>query len=199
MPWIAKPTSRATNRACSTLPSVSAENIDVGMMLWMNSIVPPDSCALSASSAPLPGSDSMSRPEPGLIRLPTTSPMASASVDIARKYTNASPPTLPTVAAWRTDPMPSTMVQKMTGAIIILIRSTNMVPRKAMSLPTPGAASPTITPPTTAAMTARYSQCVRSRLVTIRSGDGAGTDSSLSDLNVMCCLSSVVPLLWFLV
>ena len=41
------------------------------------------------------------------------------------KYSRASPPTLPTWEAFRTEPMPSTMVQKMIGPIIILIRLTN--------------------------------------------------------------------------
>mgnify|MGYP007122137596 CR=1 FL=1 len=61
---------------------------------------------------------------------------------------------MPTVAALRTDPMPNTIVQKMTGAIIILIKLTNIVPRKATSLPNSGATSPTMTPAITAMMTA---------------------------------------------
>ena len=84
--WMAKPTSSAMNRVCSTLPSVSAESIDVGMIDWMKSSVPPDSWALSASSVPLPIAEgSRVRPSPGLSRLPTTSPIASATVDIPRK------------------------------------------------------------------------------------------------------------------
>ena len=61
--------------------------------------------------------------------------------------------------------MPNTIVQKMTGAIIILMRLTNMVPSTPRSLPTPGATSPTTTPAITAMMTPMYSQWVRSRLV----------------------------------
>ncbi|SKX95477.1 Uncharacterised protein [Mycobacteroides abscessus subsp. abscessus] len=72
---------------------------------------------------------------------------------------------MPTVAAFLTEPMPSTMVQKMTGAIIILMRLTNMVPSTPRSLPTPGAMMPTATPPATATMTATYSQCVLSRFL----------------------------------
>ena len=67
---------------------------------------------------------------------------------------NASPPTLPTVAALRTDPMPSTIVQKMIGAIIILIRDTNIVPSTPTLFPTSGARMPTATPANTAMMTA---------------------------------------------
>ena len=55
------------------------------MMSEKNSIGPPSDAALPASSAPLLGSEGMLRPVPGLIRLPTTSPMASATVDIAKK------------------------------------------------------------------------------------------------------------------
>ena len=47
------------------------------------------------------------------------------------KYSSAMPPTLPTWEALRTDPMPSTIVQKMIGPIIILIRATNAVPMTA--------------------------------------------------------------------
>ncbi|AEJ47446.1 hypothetical protein HX92_3665 [Mycobacterium tuberculosis] len=63
----------------------------------------------------------------------------------------------------RTEPIPSTIVQKMTGAIIILIRLTNTVPSTVRLFPVDGAVSPTITPAITAKMTARYSQWVRSR------------------------------------
>ena len=49
----------------------------------------------------------------------------------------ASEPTLPTFAALVTEPMPSTIVQKMIGLIIILIRLTNPVPSGFSSLPSP--------------------------------------------------------------
>ena len=61
---------------------------------------------------------------------------------------------MPTVAALRTEPMPSTIVQKMTGAIIILIRLTNIVPSTPTLLPTSGASKPTAMPTSTATMTA---------------------------------------------
>ncbi|SLI01678.1 Uncharacterised protein [Mycobacteroides abscessus subsp. abscessus] len=51
----------------------------------------------------------------------------------------------------------------MTGAIIILIRSTNSVPSGASETPTPGASQPTRMPAATATSTARYNQWVRSR------------------------------------
>ena len=50
--------------------------------------------------------------------------------------------------------MPSTIVQKMIGEIIILIRLTNPVPSGFKDLPTSGATSPTTTPSTTATITA---------------------------------------------
>jgi hypothetical protein len=64
-------------------------------------------------------------------------------------------PTRPTVAALRIEPMPSTIVQKMIGEIIILINAMNAVPSGFAALPTSGATSPTTTPSTTAAITAR--------------------------------------------
>lgn len=85
MLWIPNPTSNATNSACSTLPSVTAENNVAGMMSAMNSMVPPADSAWPASWAPLPGSLGTFRPVPGLIRLPTTNPMPSAIVDMIRK------------------------------------------------------------------------------------------------------------------
>ena len=76
--------------------------------------------------------------------------MAIATVDMIRKYSIARPPTLPTLAALRTDPTPITMVQKMIGAMIILIRLKNVVPSTASDLPTSGASQPTRMPATTA-------------------------------------------------
>ena len=46
------------------------------------------------------------------------------------------------------------MVQKMTGAMIILIRLTNRVPSHFSSLPKSGATRPTTIPATTAMITA---------------------------------------------
>jgi hypothetical protein len=64
-------------------------------------------------------------------------------------------PTLPTFAAFATDPMPSTIVQKMIGTIIILMRATNPVPSGFSCTANWGNANPTRTPRTTATMTAR--------------------------------------------
>ena len=70
----------------------------------------------------------MLRPSPGWMMLPTTRPIASANVDITMKYSSASPPILPTVAAFAIEPTPTTIVQKMIGAIIILMSATKAVP-----------------------------------------------------------------------
>jgi hypothetical protein len=53
-----------------------------------------------------------------------------------------------------TDPTPSTMVQKMTGEIIILIRFTKPVPMGFSALAKSGAMKPTAIPRMTAMMTA---------------------------------------------
>ena len=73
---------------------------------------------------------------------------------MAMKYSNAKPPTFPTFAAWRIDPTPRTIVQKITGLIIILIRLTNPVPSGLSALPTSGARRPTAMPAITAMITA---------------------------------------------
>ena len=70
----------------------------------------------------------MFRPSPGWMRLPTTRPIASANVVMTMKYSSASPPILPTVAAFAIEPTPTTIVQKMIGAIIILISATKPLP-----------------------------------------------------------------------
>lgn len=58
------------------------------------------------------------------------------------------------MAAFATEPTPSTMVQKMMGAIIILIRATNASPTGFRATPVSGATSPTVMPSSTAMMTA---------------------------------------------
>ena len=82
--------------------------------------------------------------------------MARANVDMVMKYASASPPTLPTRAALATEPTPRTIVQKMTGWIIILIRATNPVPSGFSSTARSGAARPTPMPSSTATTTAMY-------------------------------------------
>ena len=80
----AKPTSRATSSVSSTSPEVRLEKSEVGMMPSRNSVVLPWPSSAAAAPA-LAAASSMLRPEPGCRRLPTTSPMASANVDITMK------------------------------------------------------------------------------------------------------------------
>ena len=145
----AKPTSNASTRVGSTgmSPGIMSSR---KATVEFSSPLAPDSYGSSCS------------PEPGWMMLPTTRPMASAKVDMVMKYSSARPPTLPTVAALAIEPTPSTMVQKMTGAISILISATNPVPSGLSALPRSGANRPTAAPSTTAAITMMYSQWVLS-------------------------------------
>ena len=61
---------------------------------------------------------------------------------------------MPTVAAFAIDPTPSTIVQKMIGAIIILMSITNASPIGFRPTANSGAASPTVMPASTATITA---------------------------------------------
>ena len=105
----------------------------------------------------------MFMPSPGCSRLPTTSPIARAKVDMTMKYSSASPPILPTVAAFAIEPTPTTIVQKMIGAIIILMSDTNAVPIGLSARPNSGQMRPTIAPSTTAMMTEMYSHVCSSQ------------------------------------
>ena len=65
---------------------------------------------------------------------------------------------MPTLAAFRTEPMPVTIVTKMIGVIIILIRLTKPVPSGWSCTANPffpGKAKPTAMPSATATITAR--------------------------------------------
>lgn len=83
--WSANPAISATTRVWSTLPSVKAETMVVGIMPSRKSAVDsPPALAAALSLASFVASV-IWRPEPGSIRLPTSRPMASATVDMARK------------------------------------------------------------------------------------------------------------------
>ena len=58
-------------------------------------------------------------------------------------------------AAFAMEPTPTTIVQKMIGAIIILMSATKAVPSGLSATPTSGQTRPTVAPRTTAAITAR--------------------------------------------
>ena len=60
---------------------------------------------------------------------------------------------MPTVAAFAIEPTPTTIVQKMIGAIIILIRETKPLPIGSSATPTSGQMSPIAAPSTTAMIT----------------------------------------------
>ena len=122
------------------------------MMPIRNSVVLPAPAAWSLPAAAR--SAVRSRPAPGCRTLPTTSPIVRATVDIVRKYASARPPTLPTWAALATDPTPSTIVQKITGEIIIRMRATKASPMGLSFTAKSGATNPTRTPRATAAITA---------------------------------------------
>ena len=61
---------------------------------------------------------------------------------------------MPTVAALAMDPTPTTIVQKMMGAIIILMSATKAVPIGLSATPTSGQTKPIVAPSTTAMITA---------------------------------------------
>ena len=144
----AKPTSRAMNSTCSTLSPVKAEKNVVGMMPRRNSCVVLASVVVASYVEFV-----MFRPSPGWMMLPTTRPIARAKVVMIMKYSSARPPILPTVAAFAIDPTPTTIVQKMIGAIIILISATKPLPIGSSAMPTSGQISPIAAPSTTAMMT----------------------------------------------
>ena len=122
----------------------------VGMMPRMNSSV----VFASAVAADSYVAAVMFSPSPGWMMFPTTRPIASANVDITMKYRSASPPILPTVAAFAIEPTPTTIVQKMIGAIIILISDTKAVPIGLRVTANSGQIRPIVAPATTAMITA---------------------------------------------
>ena len=139
---------------------MNAEKNVVGMMPRRNSCVVLASAVVASYVEPV-----MFRPSPGWMRLPTTRPIASAKVVMTMKYSSARPPILPTVAAFAIDPTPTTIVQKMIGAIIILISATKALPIGSSATPTSGQIRPIVAPSTTAMITAMYSHVCLSHAV----------------------------------
>ena len=74
------------------------------------------------------------------------SPMTSAMVLNTSKYKRARAPVLPTAFMFSMPEMPSTTVQKMMGAIIILMSLIKPSPKGFMASPAPGFRWPRITP-----------------------------------------------------
>ena len=95
-------------------------------------------------------------PEPGWIRLTTSRPMSSATVDTTSKYSRARPPVLPTFFMSSMPAMPTTTVQKMMGAMIILISLMKASPSGFILAPSSGWKWPSSTPSTIAASTCTY-------------------------------------------
>jgi len=71
----------------------------------------------------------------GCNKLTTTRPMMSATVDTTSKYRSARPPVLPTFFMSSMPAIPTTTVQKMMGAMIILINLMKASPSGFMSAP----------------------------------------------------------------
>ncbi|MCY1179333.1 hypothetical protein D9M73_197270 [compost metagenome] len=77
-------------------------------------------------------------PTPGCATLTTTRPMIRAMVETASKYSSAMPPVLPTAFMLCMPAIPVTTVQKMIGAMAILISFTKPSPRGFMVTATCG-------------------------------------------------------------
>src|SRR5574343_1443287 len=128
------------NNTCSMSPLAKASTTLVGMMFITYSVVV---CILPGPtylSIPLVSSvlGSTFMPTPGCQTLTTTKPMISAIVLTTSKYRTANPPFLPTFFISSMPAMPTTMVQKMIGAMIILISLMKASPSGFMSAPADG-------------------------------------------------------------
>ncbi|MNE60913.1 hypothetical protein D3C80_1560900 [compost metagenome] len=77
-------------------------------------------------------------PAPGWARLTTTRPMTRATVETISKYSRAMPPVLPTAFMSCMPAMPLTTVQKMIGAMAILISLTKPSPSGFIAAPVSG-------------------------------------------------------------
>lgn len=77
-------------------------------------------------------------PTPGFAMLITTRPIRSAIVETISKYNNATPPVLPTDFMLSIPAIPLTTVQKITGAMIILIKRIKASPNGLSCSPKPG-------------------------------------------------------------
>ena len=81
---------------------------------------------------------SMFMPAPGCTRLMITRPTTSAIVLTISKYSSARPPVLPTFFMSSMPAMPTTTVQKMIGAMIILISLMKPSPSGFIAAPVSG-------------------------------------------------------------
>ena len=97
----------------------------------------------------------MCMPSPGRTTLATTSPMTSATVVSVRKYANARSPTLPRRLRSPMPAMPATTVQKMIGAMIILMSLMKPSPSGWSAMPHCGFSQPMKIPNAIATTTCR--------------------------------------------
>ncbi|MCY1219867.1 hypothetical protein D3C87_1115280 [compost metagenome] len=81
---------------------------------------------------------SMFMPAPGLSRFTSTRPTTSAMLLTISKYKSASPPVLPTFFMSSMPAMPTTTVQKMIGAMIILMSLMKPSPKGFIDSPSEG-------------------------------------------------------------
>ncbi len=77
-------------------------------------------------------------PAPGRTKSTISSPITSAKVVRISKYKSAIAPVLPTFFMLSMPEMPSTTVQKMMGAIIILMSLMNPLPNGCIAAPVAG-------------------------------------------------------------
>ena len=115
---------------------------------WMNPSAPPSlppSAMSACASASVEGSGGIGgKPAPGLTMLTTISPSPSASSVMSRKYASARAAIPPAAARLPIEAMPTITVQKMTGAVIILMSWMKMSGRNFRSEAKSGATRPTI-------------------------------------------------------
>mmetsp|Transcript_54955 Transcript_54955/g.129047 ORF Transcript_54955/g.129047 Transcript_54955/m.129047 type:complete len:214 (+) Transcript_54955:787-1428(+) len=123
----AKPKSMDTKRTCRMSPFAKGLATVSGMMCMMKRIGLSLSALLTYFSI-AEASGWASKFFPGWTMLPTSRPSARAKVEIVSKYSNAFTATPPTFDALPTWQIPGTMVQKMMGAMTILISFTKPVP-----------------------------------------------------------------------
>ncbi|MNN63318.1 hypothetical protein D3C81_1786890 [compost metagenome] len=95
-------------------------------------------------------------PAPGCSTLTIIRPTSKATVLMTSKYSNARPPVLPTFFMSSIPAIPITTVQKMTGAIIILISLIKPSPSGFIAVPVSGRKCPSRTPMMMATMTCAY-------------------------------------------
>ncbi|MNW80460.1 hypothetical protein D3C86_95480 [compost metagenome] len=117
-----KPNRMAISSTCRMSPLAKASTKVFGMMFITKSMVDmPSACVYCAIDLASRWAGSALKPAPGLRILATSKPMASAKVETTSKYSSALPPTRPIFLTSCMPAMPETTVQKITGAMIILI------------------------------------------------------------------------------